>query len=40
MKNNYIEKKIQILLNSFNAKLFDDVILKTESLIKKFPEYM
>jgi len=40
MKNNYIEKKIPILLNSFNAKLFDDVILKTESLIKKFPEYI
>jgi len=40
MKNNHIEKKIQILLNSFNSKLFDDVIIKTESLIKKFPEYV
>ena len=40
MKNNYIEKKIPILLNSFNSRLFKDVILKTESLIKKFPEYI
>jgi len=40
MKNNYIEKKIPILLNSFNSRHFDDVILKTESLIKKFPEYV
>ena len=40
MKNNYIEKKIQILLNSFNSRLFNDVILKTEALIKKFPEYV
>jgi len=40
MQNNYIEKKIRILLNSFNSKLFNDVILKTESLIKKFPEYV
>ena len=40
MKNKYVEKKIQILVNSFNSKLFDDVILKTESLIKKFPEYI
>ena len=40
MKNNYIEKKIPTLLNSFNSRLFEDVILKTESLIKKFPEYV
>ena len=40
MKNNYIEKKIQILLNSFNSRLFNDVILKTEALIKRFPEYV
>jgi tetratricopeptide (TPR) repeat protein len=40
MKNSYLEKKIEILLNSFNSKLFDNVILKTKPLLKKFPEYI
>ena len=40
MKNSYIEKKIEILLNSFNSKLFDSVILKTRPLLRKFPEYI
>ena len=40
MKNNYIEKKIPILLNGFNSRQFNDVILRAEALIKKFPEYI
>ncbi len=39
MKNNYISKQIQILLNQFNAKNFELVISKGKVLIKKYSEY-
>ena len=40
MKNNYIEKKIKILLNIFNSKRFNKAISESEYLLKKFPEYV
>ena len=40
MKNNEIEKKIQILVNNFNSKNFNYVISKSLQYIKKFPEYV
>ena len=40
MNNKDIEKKIQILINNFNAKNFDYIISKTLIYLKKFPEYV
>ena len=39
MNNKNILQKIQILMNQFNAKNFNEVISKAKILIKKNPEY-
>ena len=39
MNNSNIAQQIQILLNQFNAKNFDYVILKAKQLLKKNPGY-
>ncbi len=40
MKNKNLSQEIQILLNQFNAKNYDEVINKGNILIKKNPEYV
>ena len=38
MENNYLKKKIQTIINNFNAKKFSYVISKSLSYLKKFPQ--
>lgn len=38
MENNYHKKKIQIVINNFNAKNFNFVISKSIDYLKKFPQ--
>ena len=40
MKNKNISENIQILLNQFNTKNYEEVIAKGNILIKKHPEYV
>ena len=40
MKNNEISNQIQILINQFNTKNFENVILKGKVILKKYPEYV
>ena len=40
MKNKNIKENIQILINQFNAKNYEDVINKGNTLIKKNPEFV
>ena len=40
MKNKNISENIQILINQFNAKNFEEVISRGNILIKKNPEYV
>ena len=35
-----IKDKIQILVNQFNAKNFDQVVSKSKQLIKEYPNYV
>ena len=40
MKNKNISENIQILLNQFSAKNYEEVINKGNILIKKYPEFV
>lgn len=40
MKNDYLKKKIQILVNIFNSKNYQIVISKTINLLKKYPQHI
>ena len=40
MKNKNLSQNIQILLNQFNAKNYEEVISKGNILLKKNPEYV
>ena len=40
MKNKNLSSSIQILLNQFNARNYDEVIDRGNILIKKNPEYV
>ena len=38
MENNYLKKKIQIIVNNFKEQKFDFVISKSKDFLKKFPK--
>ena len=40
MKNKNLSENIQVLLNQFNAKNYEEVISKGKILLKKNPEYV